>query len=917
MELKELQHNITRRDFMKLSGGTAALVALGGKVFPNSVRSLMESEMLAGGDDDIVKSYCKMCIGPACGLLVHKKDGVVTHVSGDPEHLANKGKLCPRGNSNVYNLYNPYRVKSPLKRTNPEKGLDIDPGWVEISWEEAMDTVTAKLKEVQAEDPRGLVFHLGFGSMCDDQPMGRPIFPIAFGTPNSIESNGPLCPVHFGALSGLGSFTYSIDPIRTNYLVCIGHSPGGEYTKASCGDNLHGISTEALQNAFDRGMEMVVVNPHAGAETMRGEWLPIVPGTDLAFMLAIGNVIIHELKTYDEWFLRVRSNAPYLLKEDGTYLRQAETDKPMLWDTITKSAVPFDDANVSGGKLGDPDSGSAALTGTYTVDGEEVKPAFEYIKDHFAPYTPEWAEELTTIPAAKIRDIAAKLVKEAHIGETIFVNGVEFPYSPALIFAGRGAIAHRGGANVMLAGNLINALLGNIDVPGGITGQSFNPLPQPGVDGTAEPNERLIPQTTEWVRKDFPVPPNHLDMMEFYPHRHCTPFIAWRSIVDPEKYGIDYEAKALIVFGANPLTNNVNAAEALEAFKKIPFITTISYHMDEPTQFADIILPESSNMERLNFYGFQACGAVPGERGMECFNFRYPVIDPLYDTRDANAILLELANRLDVNPPANGILNGMLGLMGTPYELVPPEKYTWAQVVDNYLKATFGDDKDTAYFIENGATWVNEYIPEEKTYNYFYFPDGQTRHAIYNMHLLGTGMEQKARYEEHGVTPPGWDLDKYMAYYQALPLWIAHPEHEAPAEFDMYAVNWKIGSRAFGMGGLEELSPIREVQLRQSPEANSILLNAQTAREKGLKDGDRIVCESQYGGTVEGVVMTTQLIQPQCAGFAGNFGRKAMFMGPHAQQGSNYNQLLSAADGEFDPVVGGIEITAAIKVTRA
>ena len=270
MELKELQQNISRRDFLKLSGGAAALAAVGSMVFPNSVRAFMESEILAGGDDEIVKGYCKMCIGPACGILVHKKDGVVTHVSGDPEHIANKGKLCPRGNSNVYNLYNPYRVKSPLKRTNPEKGMDIDPGWVEISWEEAMETVTEKLREIQAEDPRGLVFHVGFGSLFDDMPMGRPIFPMAFGTPNSLESNGPLCPVHFGAMNSMGSFTYSIDPIRTNYLVSVGHSPGGDYTKASSAENCHGTSTEALQNAFERGMKMVSVNPHAGAETMRG-----------------------------------------------------------------------------------------------------------------------------------------------------------------------------------------------------------------------------------------------------------------------------------------------------------------------------------------------------------------------------------------------------------------------------------------------------------------------------------------------------------------------------------------------------------------------------------------------------------------------------------------------------------------------
>src|SRR5690606_37430325 len=130
------------------------VLVLGSKLFCETAPSLVKTK--AGPSDKLVHSYCKMCIGPACGMLVHVKDGVVTDVYGDPEHLANEGKLCPRGNANIFNLYNPYRLKAPLKRTNPQKGMDIDPGWVEISWEEALDTVQEKFAEILATDPRGL-----------------------------------------------------------------------------------------------------------------------------------------------------------------------------------------------------------------------------------------------------------------------------------------------------------------------------------------------------------------------------------------------------------------------------------------------------------------------------------------------------------------------------------------------------------------------------------------------------------------------------------------------------------------------------------------------------------------------------------------------------------------------------------------
>ena len=61
-------------------------------------------------------------------------------IEGDPSNPISKGKLCACGQSAIYNLYNPYRVLAPMKRTNPKKGLDQDPGWVEISWEEALSS---------------------------------------------------------------------------------------------------------------------------------------------------------------------------------------------------------------------------------------------------------------------------------------------------------------------------------------------------------------------------------------------------------------------------------------------------------------------------------------------------------------------------------------------------------------------------------------------------------------------------------------------------------------------------------------------------------------------------------------------------------------------------------------------------------
>src|SRR3989338_933299 len=84
-----------------------------------------------------------------CGILVCVEDGVVTAIEGNPSNPQNRGNMCAKGKAGPMNLYNPNRVKAPLKRTNPRKGLYEDPGWREISWEAALGTIVAKLEEIR------------------------------------------------------------------------------------------------------------------------------------------------------------------------------------------------------------------------------------------------------------------------------------------------------------------------------------------------------------------------------------------------------------------------------------------------------------------------------------------------------------------------------------------------------------------------------------------------------------------------------------------------------------------------------------------------------------------------------------------------------------------------------------------------
>ena len=129
-----------------------------------------------------------------CATLVHMEDGVVVRVEGNPDAPPNWGTLCPKGNAEIMGLYNPYRIKTPMIRTNPEKGLDVDPMWKEVTWDEALDYAADGLKKVREKDPRGLVICEGWGQR--DTILREP-FGQAFGTPNETGSHGALCTVHF------------------------------------------------------------------------------------------------------------------------------------------------------------------------------------------------------------------------------------------------------------------------------------------------------------------------------------------------------------------------------------------------------------------------------------------------------------------------------------------------------------------------------------------------------------------------------------------------------------------------------------------------------------------------------------------------------------------------------------------------
>ncbi len=126
---------VNRRDFIKVTGATAAIAGLGKYIFDWSWPLLLTgSEAQAPLSEEWLPTTC--WIGKQdCGILARVVEGRVVKLQGHPDNPQNRGTLCPKGVSQIMAIYDPYRVKAPLLRVN-EKGV---PGkWKETTWDEAL-----------------------------------------------------------------------------------------------------------------------------------------------------------------------------------------------------------------------------------------------------------------------------------------------------------------------------------------------------------------------------------------------------------------------------------------------------------------------------------------------------------------------------------------------------------------------------------------------------------------------------------------------------------------------------------------------------------------------------------------------------------------------------------------------------------
>ncbi len=447
--------------------------------------------------DKIVDSVCQFC-NSCCRLKVHLKDGRIIDVTGETGDPVQDGGICVKAPMMTQLVYNRFRLTKPLKRVGGEKGA-AESKFEACSWDEALDLIAQKFIALRDAGEGHAIANKTSGRLQrgTGSIIGR--FFTLLGSPNDTDV-GPVCNDAGGnalaATFGMGNFTNGYGLDENTGKEDLGSSKYLLFFGTNQAETHPVTFAYLLRERAKMKARLVVVDPR------------LTPTGAQA----------------DEWL------APKPHTDLALVLA-------MLSHIIAKGL--HDKAFVAKWVLG-----------------------FDELKTHLGEkqYTPEWAEGVTGVPAAKIKKIAEDYAKA----------------KPAAIFCNAGISHQLSAFDTYRALTFLAAITGNIGVNGGGCNFMHNTWPG-GLNLPPVAAETKMPEKGT----SLPVGPDWFA----------------ESILNKRPY----QLKAIVTEG-NPIIGSANTAKVREAFKQLEFYVFTGLFMEEPAYFADVILPVASGFEMDGVY---------------------------------------------------------------------------------------------------------------------------------------------------------------------------------------------------------------------------------------------------------------------------------------------------------------------------
>ena len=487
----------------------------------------------------LVPTVCFNCEA-ACGLLAYidKATQEIRKFTGHPLHPASRGRNCAKGPATVTQIQNPERILYPLKRVG-QRGAGE---WERVSWNEALDDIARRIRKALQENRHDeVVYHVGRPG--EDEYTERVL--KAWGI-DGLSSHTNVCSA--GARTGY-AFWMGIDRPAPDYanarfiLMMSSHLESGHYF------NPH---AQRIIEAQQAGTKIAVIDTRLSNTAAKADyWMSPWPGTETALLLAMANELIQDEK-FNLEFVRKWVNWDEFLA-DKEYLQHLSNHGFIA--QLPSGQTFFDFVTV--------------------------------LKDLYRPYTPEWAEAESGVPAHVTRQVADEIAKAG----TAFAANIWR----------NAAAGNRGGWMITRALMFLNVLMGAVGEPGSI-----------------------IPNA--WAK--------------FVPARHTTPppIRVWNENHNPREYPLAFfemsfalphilqrRNKRLEVYFArviNPVWTFPDGFTWIEMFKdenRVGCHVTLSPVWSESSQFSDYILPVGLASERHDLHSYET-------HGSQWIGFRQPVL---------------------------------------------------------------------------------------------------------------------------------------------------------------------------------------------------------------------------------------------------------------------------------------------------
>ncbi len=552
------------------------------------------------GDARVVRTTDSPNCTGACGWLATVVDDIIVDLkpAGDYSCSDYNPRGCLRGMAMTHIIYGPDRIKTPLIRVG-ERG---EGKWRVASWDEALDTIADKMKEIR--DKYGMDHALLFNQVVGTgyvqkgaQVRMASLLGMSFAT--AYDFNGDI---------SMGfTHTLGIDSVE-----CESRSWGFAKYAILWASNV--FQTRIPDGQFltrfakqQNGCKIVSIDPRC-SQTAKGAdlWLPITPGTDGALALAFCRVLIED-DLVDWEFLRKYTDCATLIREDnGMRLRASDVgmgseNEFVTWNEATDSLF-----KLSMDSLRLPDDYKPVFRGAHvvTINGQEVqvRPVFELLEETIMreEYRAENAAKLTDMPAETIRQVAREYATTR----------------PASIIIGMGVNHRMHGDLTIRAILLLGALAGAYGKPGeGVSIYSGQHHFRIDVSGFWFPEGRR---------------PKSLPM-------HYVVMGKPTATINPKIHYPTHGVKMMFVSHANPLVTEFSGP-LKQSIDEMELFVVSDFSMSPTCEYADIVLPAPTFWEKYELVG---TGCHP------YLQIQQEVVKPQFDSKTEFWVVQELIKRID------------------------------------------------------------------------------------------------------------------------------------------------------------------------------------------------------------------------------------------------------------------------------